>query len=108
MLVSLCDRFPRLPKAKHGQLFTHANLMFTNPCLELQYEATTAAIVMAGLFVSFTVDYACHRLAKGAAKRTTGATQNADPVTVIVLEAGIIFHSLRTSSPTKLCPLIFR
>jgi zinc transporter 1/2/3 len=39
-------------------LFTHADLMFGNACLgELQYEGTTAAIFMAGLFLSFVVDY---------------------------------------------------
>ncbi|KAH4203711.1 hypothetical protein HBI04_020110 [Parastagonospora nodorum] len=39
-------------------LFTHADLMFSNSCLgELQYEGTTAAIFMAGLFLSFLVDY---------------------------------------------------
>ncbi|KAB5540598.1 hypothetical protein GE09DRAFT_260990 [Coniochaeta sp. 2T2.1] len=75
-------------------LFTHATLMFTNPCVEVDYEATTAAIVMAGIFLSFTVDYICHRLAKSTAKSTPGTTHNDDLVTVIVLEAGIIFHSL--------------
>jgi zinc transporter 1/2/3 len=39
-------------------LFTHADLMFSNSCLgELQYEGTTAAIFMAGLILSFLVDY---------------------------------------------------
>jgi zinc transporter 1/2/3 len=39
-------------------LFTHAQLMFSNQCLGvLEYEATTAAIFMAGLFLSFVVDY---------------------------------------------------
>jgi zinc transporter 1/2/3 len=39
-------------------LFTHADLMFSNSCLgELQYEGTTAAIFMAGLMLSFVVDY---------------------------------------------------
>ncbi|CAI9629628.1 zip-domain-containing protein [Alternaria burnsii] len=39
-------------------LFTHAQLMFANQCLGvLQYEATTAAIFMAGLMLSFLVDY---------------------------------------------------
>jgi len=39
-------------------LFTHAQLMFGNACLgELEYEGTTAAIFMAGLFLSFLVDY---------------------------------------------------
>jgi zinc transporter 1/2/3 len=39
-------------------LFTHAELMFANSCLgELQFEGTTAAIFMAGLFLSFLIDY---------------------------------------------------
>ncbi|KAF2715803.1 zinc/iron transporter protein [Pleomassaria siparia CBS 279.74] len=39
-------------------LFTHASLMFANKCLgELAYEGATAAIFMAGLFLSFLVDY---------------------------------------------------
>lgn len=39
-------------------LFTHADLMFGNECLgELQYEGTTAAIFMAGLILSFIIDY---------------------------------------------------
>ncbi|KAF2846709.1 Zip-domain-containing protein [Plenodomus tracheiphilus IPT5] len=39
-------------------LFTHAHLMFGSECLgELQYEGVTAAIFMAGLFLSFFVDY---------------------------------------------------
>ncbi|KAF2023856.1 Zinc/iron permease [Setomelanomma holmii] len=39
-------------------LFTHVELMFGNECLgELAYEGTTAAIFMAGLFLSFSVDY---------------------------------------------------
>jgi zinc transporter 1/2/3 len=39
-------------------LFTHAELMFSNKCLgTLQYEGTTAAIFMAGLILSFFIDY---------------------------------------------------
>ena len=39
-------------------LFTHADLMFGNSCLgELKYEGTTAAIFLAGLFLSFLIDY---------------------------------------------------
>ncbi|KAF1848755.1 Zip-domain-containing protein [Cucurbitaria berberidis CBS 394.84] len=39
-------------------LFTHAQLMFANECLgALEYEGTPAAIFMAGLFLSFLVDY---------------------------------------------------
>ncbi|OGM42792.1 ZIP Zinc transporter [Aspergillus bombycis] len=43
-------------------LYTHANLMFTNECLgELEYEATTSAVVMAGIFLSFLTEYIGHR-----------------------------------------------
>ncbi|KAF2279794.1 Zip-domain-containing protein [Westerdykella ornata] len=39
-------------------LFTHAELTFANDCLgPLAYESTTAAIFLAGFFLSFLVDY---------------------------------------------------
>ncbi|KAI1802334.1 Zip-domain-containing protein [Daldinia bambusicola] len=73
-------------------LFTHAELMFTNECLgELSYEATTAAIVMAGMFFAFIVEHTSHRLAHKFWARTQ---YNSEVVGVAVLEAGIIFHSL--------------
>ena len=44
-------------------LYTHAELMFQNQCVgELGYEATTSAVVMAGLFLSFLVEYIGMRL----------------------------------------------
>ncbi|KAI1099491.1 Zip-domain-containing protein [Jackrogersella minutella] len=73
-------------------LFTHAQLMFSNECLgELAYEATTAAVVMAGLFFAFTVESTSHRLAR---KFWTKTQYSDEVVGVAVLEAGIIFHSL--------------
>ncbi|KAI1206121.1 Zip-domain-containing protein [Annulohypoxylon truncatum] len=73
-------------------LLTHAQLMFSNECIgELQYEGTTAAIVMAGLFLAFTVETISHRLAR---KFWTRSRYNDEVVGVAVLEAGIIFHSL--------------
>ncbi|KAI1653687.1 Zip-domain-containing protein [Daldinia decipiens] len=73
-------------------LFTHAELMFTNECLgELKYEATTAAIVMAGMFFAFVIENVSHRLAQRFWARTQ---YNGEVVGVAVLEAGIIFHSL--------------
>lgn len=43
-------------------LYTHAYLMFTNQCLTgIDYEATTSAVVMAGLFVAFLVEYSGYR-----------------------------------------------
>ncbi|KFY23974.1 hypothetical protein V493_05526 [Pseudogymnoascus sp. VKM F-4281 (FW-2241)] len=127
-------------------LLTHAELMFGNECLgELQYEATTTGIAMAGAFIAFLIEYFGHRLAswrrnsllatqqltpsnpkeeiaqsadaiKGHghnhgshsdsdsppglaalshhhAEPCTPANPN-DTMTVIVLEAGIIFHSI--------------
>ncbi|KAF2967841.1 hypothetical protein GQX73_g5728 [Xylaria multiplex] len=73
-------------------LFTHASLMFNNECLgELEYEAVTAAIVMAGLFIAFLVENISHRIARRYWAKTPDAN---DVVSVTVLEAGIIFHSL--------------
>ncbi|KAI2624621.1 Zip-domain-containing protein [Hypomontagnella submonticulosa] len=73
-------------------LFTHAELMFTNECLgELEYEATTAAVVMAGLFFAFAVENTSHRLAR---KFWSSTQYNDEVVGVAVLEAGILFHSL--------------
>ncbi|GAP82408.1 putative zinc iron transporter protein [Rosellinia necatrix] len=73
-------------------LFTHASLMFGNECLgELQYEAVTAAIVLAGLFIAFLVEYTTHRIAR---KYRATSPHPDDVVSVAVLEAGIIFHSL--------------
>lgn len=51
-------------------LFTHADLMFGNECLgELQYEGTTAAVFMAGLFLSFLADYLGARFVQWRAKK---------------------------------------
>ncbi|RYO83404.1 hypothetical protein DL766_006817 [Monosporascus sp. MC13-8B] len=71
-------------------LYTHATLMLTNDCLgELKYESTTSAIVMAGLFVSFLIEYISHRVAR----HFWGSSDN-DAMSVLILEAGIIFHSI--------------
>ncbi|GAB7338435.1 hypothetical protein MBLNU457_4723t2 [Dothideomycetes sp. NU457] len=114
-------------------LYTHAELQFASPCLgELQYEGTTAAILMAGLFVSFLVDYLSHRVvhwrrtvrdtsssdethrnSSGDTPTSTESKQPAtavstayhhthnlseqeatDKVTVMILEAGVLFHSI--------------
>jgi len=80
--------------------------MFNNECLgELSYEATTASIVMAGVFISFLVDYLGQRYIqwKNEGKAQTEGVIS-DPhhcpetLNVIILEAGIIFHSLRKAS----------
>ncbi|KAJ4170805.1 high-affinity Zn(2+) transporter zrt1 [Fusarium falciforme] len=84
-------------------LFTHAFLMFSNECIgELGYEATTSAIVMAGLFLSFLVEYIGHRvvLAKTKASAALSSTErksvflSTEVLSILVMEAGIIFHSL--------------
>ncbi|KAI0401875.1 hypothetical protein F4802DRAFT_393643 [Xylaria palmicola] len=73
-------------------LFTHATLMFANECLGgLKYEAVTAAIVLAGLFIAFLVEHLSHRVAR---RRWSRSSHPDDVVSVSVLEAGIIFHSL--------------
>ena len=111
------------------QLYTHANLMFTNDCMgELEYEATTSAVVMAGIFLSFLVEYVGHRVIMArtskapatapeapepASKNEQGAQQHSqatafaqlghshgDPsqpntkFSVLVMEAGVLFHSI--------------
>ncbi|KAF4981816.1 hypothetical protein FZEAL_2443 [Fusarium zealandicum] len=84
-------------------LYTHAFLMFGNECVgELQYEATTSAIVMAGLFLSFLVEYIGHRVVLAKTKASAGLSQSqkkstflsAEVVSILVMEIGIIFHSL--------------
>ena len=54
-------------------LFTHADLMFGNECLgELQYEGTTAAVFLAGLFLSFLADYLGARFVQWRSKKQAG------------------------------------
>lgn len=96
------------------QLFTHAELMFGNECLgELKYEATTAAILMAGLFLSFLVEYLGYRVVKRQARKAAeraGTTmvpvqglKSLEMVSLYIMEAGIIFHSLsKPPSPLRL------
>jgi solute carrier family 39 (zinc transporter), member 1/2/3 len=81
--------------------------MFGNKCLgELGYEATTSAVLMAGLFLSFIVEYAGHRVVNSKVKAAEAlsqaekskATLSTEVVSILVMEAGIIFHSLRKSS----------
>lgn len=78
--------------------------MFGNECLgELKYEATTSSILMAGLFLSFLVEYGGHRLVNAKVKRAAALSEteknnsflSTEVVSILVMEAGIIFHSLR-------------
>ena len=112
--------------------------MFGNECLgELEYEATTSAIVMAGIFLSFLTEYLGHRYILARTARSSGSTtqqtdnssnvssksaadaaqpqqaahnhttlaalghhHGGDPtnpntkLSVMVMEAGVIFHSI--------------
>lgn len=99
--------------------------MFGNDCLgELEYEATTTSIILAGVFLSFLVEYVGHRIV--CARRPKEAPSELEPehqnghvhhhnnvlaqlghshgpedptspdtkFSVMVMEAGIIFHSV--------------
>ncbi|EGD90561.1 hypothetical protein H112_02027 [Trichophyton rubrum D6] len=51
-------------------LLTHAELMFGNKCLgTLQYEATATSIFMAGLFITFLIEYFGNRIAFSRGKK---------------------------------------
>ncbi|KAF4431414.1 Zinc-regulated transporter 1 [Fusarium acutatum] len=85
-------------------LFTHASMMFGNECLgELLYEATTAAIVMAGLFISFLIEFCVQRAMRWQLTKKTEtdsaylspkAVAKAEMANITIMEAGIIFHSI--------------
>ncbi|KAJ5550809.1 hypothetical protein N7461_005507 [Penicillium sp. DV-2018c] len=115
-------------------LYTHANLMFTNDCLgELEYEATTSAVVMAGIFLAFLLEFVGQRIIqarnnKSMSADTTpsesqqpphkgheaypqnqqqhptlaclGHSHGSDSIgpnskfSVLVMEAGVLFHSI--------------
>ena len=103
--------------------------MFTNECLgELDYEATTSAVVMAGIFLSFLTEFIGHRFiaarghksASECCEDTPSNNESANPkentaprtmqltqlshshggdgantkLSVLVMEAGVIFHSI--------------
>jgi len=89
--------------------------MFQNPCLgELEYEATAAAIVMAGLLLSFLIEYIGQRYIqnehKKAGKRNIGDKRgdaithhgSSEALNIFVMEAGILFHSLRQFSHAQI------
>ncbi|OAA49597.1 Zinc/iron permease [Metarhizium rileyi] len=84
-------------------LFTHASLMFNNKCIgDLGYEGTTSAILMAGIFLSFLVEYIGQRIVLNRTKSTAMLTReqqahallSTEVVSILVMEAGILFHSL--------------
>jgi zinc transporter 1/2/3 len=78
-------------------------MMFSNDCVgELEYEGVTSAIVMAGIFLSFLVEYVGHRIvqAKIRSEAALGTQErskaliSSEVVSITVMEAGILFHSL--------------
>ncbi|EKJ78673.1 hypothetical protein FPSE_01161 [Fusarium pseudograminearum CS3096] len=84
-------------------LYTHAFLMFSNQCIgDLGYEATTSALVMAGIFMSFLVEYIGNRIVLAKTKASAdlslaekkSAWLSTEVVSVLVMELGILFHSL--------------
>lgn len=109
------------------QLFTHAELFFNNDCIEgIEYEATAGAIMIAGLFITFIIEYIAHRWIDRK-RHMFERPSNAEPVAqkdsadanlsessshseenfmsksltlnTAVMEAGIIFHSIRKPYP---------
>lgn len=69
-------------------LYTHAYLMFTSNCLTgINYEATTSAIVMAGIFIAFLVEYCGYRFIldrekrRGTTSAATASTSSEDEST---------------------------
>jgi solute carrier family 39 (zinc transporter), member 1/2/3 len=89
--------------------------MFGNECLgELAYEGTTSAIVMAGIFISFLVEFIGHRIVRAKVRSEAALTLaekskamlSARVTSILVMEAGIIFHSVCALLPAPgLCHL---
>ncbi|KAL0475609.1 zinc/iron transporter [Neurospora intermedia] len=87
-------------------LLSHAQLMFANECLgELSYEGTASAISMAGIFISFLAEYLGVRVLQWHAAKTEArnienggekgdSAQRTEMVNILVLECGVIFHSI--------------
>lgn len=80
--------------------------MFQNECIEgINYEGTAAAICMAGIFVSFLIEYFGHRymhsrldkkMANASPEELSAEKHSArmELVSINIMEAGIIFHSV--------------
>ncbi|KAI9883268.1 MAG: hypothetical protein M1823_004966 [Watsoniomyces obsoletus] len=106
-------------------LLTHAELMFNHECMgRLAYESTTTAICMAGVMLSFAIEYMASRLllkkrqpqldappSSASTDESTHVGKAADneavmpmpapppkfgqaALSLIVLESGIVFHSI--------------
>lgn len=103
-------------------LMTHADLMWGNACISLIYEATATSITMAGIFLCFLIEYLGNRIVMwrdeknkisptidsetsdnsnqkefssvGHQDHFHGPISPNDKVSVMLLEAGIVFHSI--------------
>ncbi|KAK5075824.1 high-affinity Zn(2+) transporter zrt1 [Exophiala xenobiotica] len=86
-------------------LYTHAYLMFTSNCLTgINYEATTSAVVMAGLFSAFLVEYFGYRFIvskqqkTGHLHHTTGASGGSEEGSTIGADAKYSHGNVASSS----------
>jgi zinc transporter 1/2/3 len=80
-------------------LFTHADLMFGNDCLgELQYEGTTAAIFLAGLFLSFLADYFGARFVQWRQKKHASTDSE---ITTTTNSSDKVISAANTLTPEK-------
>lgn len=99
-------------------LMTHADLMWGSSCIELKYEATGTAITMAGIFLTFILEYGAHKFVmmrglkkvqqqtdeeKKISDEETSVVSHEghdhflganDKVSILAMEAGIVFHSI--------------
>mmetsp|Transcript_8990 Transcript_8990/g.8890 ORF Transcript_8990/g.8890 Transcript_8990/m.8890 type:complete len:479 (-) Transcript_8990:74-1510(-) len=104
-------------------LMTHADLMWGNSCITLGYESTATSITMAGIFLTFLIEYLVNRLIKWRAQRSSrfliekGNPEKTNDITeetisqtitpnnncsiivhdefsCVAMEAGIVFHSI--------------
>ncbi|KAG9664891.1 Zip-domain-containing protein, partial [Aureobasidium melanogenum] len=94
-------------------LFTHAELMFANHCLGgLKYEATTAAIVMAGIVLSFVPEYVGARIFLWRlSKHTTAVSptppeQSLDPKSAEANEAPVSHHLIHSGDAHAQSPAL--
>ncbi|KAJ5748705.1 uncharacterized protein N7511_010401 [Penicillium nucicola] len=84
-------------------LYTHANLMFTNECLgELEYEATTSAVVMAGIFFAFLLEFIGHRVVVARNSKRT-VTETSPPESQQPSQKGQFDHHQGQQQPTLAC-----
>ncbi|KAH0371230.1 Zip-domain-containing protein, partial [Aureobasidium melanogenum] len=93
-------------------LFTHAELMFANHCLGgLEYEATTAAIVMAGIVLSFVPEYVgarvfLWRLSKHATSASPTPDQDPDPKRAETNAAPVSHHLIHSGDAHTQSPAL--